>query len=224
MELRLRLFGIPVQVELIFFLIVWLIGRRAGDTPGRQMVWVALAFAGVLAHELGHALTARAFGATPRIVLYGMGGVTYWSPRAPLGAWKHVAVSAAGPGVGVALGLAAWVARHVAGLTRDDGLAGLALGDFIWINLGWGLFNLLPMMPLDGGNILAAGLGGLLGARGRLTARWVSIVVALAAGAFALVAGAYFVAALCALFIYTNVQGLRAERTPPTTAAAPPPE
>ena len=80
------------------------------------------------------------------------------------------------------------------------------------------------MMPLDGGNILAAGLGGLFGARGRVTARGVSIVVALAAGALVLARGAYFVAALCALFVYTNVQGLRAERTPRPTAPAPPPE
>lgn len=224
MEPRLRLFGIPVQVELIFFLTVWLVGPRGADGPARGLVWVALAFAGVLAHELGHALTARAFGLAPRIALHAMGGVTYWSPRQPLGAWKHVAVSVAGPGVGVALGLAAWVAKEAAGLTRDQGLARVILEDFIWINLGWGLFNLVPMMPLDGGNILAAGLGGLLGARGRLTARWVSIVVALAAGALALAGGAYFLAALCALFIYTNIQGLRAERTPPTPAPAPPPE
>jgi len=224
MEPQFRLFGIPVQVNLLFFLTVLLIRPRQGDSPALALVWVAIAFAGVLLHELGHALTARAFGQAPRIALHVMGGVTYWSPQGDLGAWKRVATSVAGPGVGVVLGLAAWVAQGVAGLTHDDGPAGVALDYFIWVNLGWGVFNLVPMMPLDGGNILAAGLEGLFGAGGRLAARGVSIVVALGVAALALAGGAYFAAALCALFIYTNTQALRAERAARRAAVAPEPE
>lgn len=224
MDLQFRLFGIPVQANLLFFLTVLLIRPREGDGPALALAWVVIAFAGVLLHELGHALTARALGQAPRIALHAMGGVTYWSPRGDLGAWKHVAIGAAGPGVGVVLGLAAWVAEGIAGLTRDEGPAGVALDYLVWVNLGWGVFNLLPMMPLDGGNILAAGLEGLFGAGGRLAARGVSVAVALGVAALALAGGAYFAAALCALFVYTNVQVLRAERAARRAAEAPTPE
>ena len=87
MDLRLRLFGIPVQVSLFFFVIVVLLRPRGGDNPALALAWVAIAFAGVLLHELGHALTARAIGQTPAIALHGMGGVTYWRQRGELSAW-----------------------------------------------------------------------------------------------------------------------------------------
>lgn len=224
MEPQFRLFGIPVQVNLLFFVIVLLIRPRGGDHPALAVAWVAIAFAGVLLHELGHALTARAFGESPRIALHAMGGVTYWSARSDLGAGKRVAVSVAGPGVGIVLGLAAWVVQGVTGLAHDGGLAGVALDYFIWVNFGWGVFNLLPMMPLDGGNILAAGLEGLFGAGGRLAARGVSIAVALGVAVVSLARGAFFGVAICALFIYSNVQALRVERAARKAALAPPPE
>lgn len=224
MEPQFRLFGIPVQVNLLFFLVVLLIHPRGGDHPALALAWLVIAFAGVLLHELGHALTARAFGQSPRIALHAMGGVTYWSARSELGAGKRVAISAAGPGVGVVLGLAAWIVQGVAGLTRDEGPAGVVLDYFIWVNLGWGVFNLLPMMPLDGGNILAGGLEGLFGAGGRLAARGVSIAVAVGAAALFLAGGAFLGAALCALFIYTNVHALRMERAARRAALSPAPE
>ena len=223
MDLRLRLFGIPVQVSLFFFVIVVLLRPRGGDNPALALAWVAIAFAGVLLHELGHALTARAFGQTPAIALHGMGGVTYWRQRGELSAWKRVATSAAGPGVGVTLGLAAWLAGILTGLGGETTVAGTLLEYFVWVNLGWGLFNLVPMLPLDGGAIVAAALEGLFGPGGRRAARYLSILVALGVAVLAVAGGAFIAAALCALFVYTNVQGLRAERHAPT-AAVPVPE
>jgi len=215
MELRLRLFGIPVQVSLFFFVIVVLLRPRGDDNPALAVAWVAIAFVGVLLHELGHALTARAFGQTPAIALHGMGGVTYWRQRGELTAWKRIATSAAGPGVGVTLGLAAWLAGIATGLAAETTAAATVLDYFVWVNLGWGVFNLVPMLPLDGGAIVAAGLEGLFGPGGRRAARYLSILVALGVAVLAVAGGAFIAAALCALFVYTNVQGLRAERDAP---------
>ncbi|HVR71191.1 MAG TPA: site-2 protease family protein [Vicinamibacteria bacterium] len=224
MEMQFRLFGIPVQVSLFFFLIVVLLRPGGGDHPALAVAWVAVAFAGVLLHELGHALTARAFGQAPRIALHGMGGVTFWRQRGPLSPAKRIATSAAGPGVGLALGLTAWVAGIATGLGTDTGPAGVVLGYFVWVNLGWGVFNLVPMLPLDGGAIMAAGLEGLFGTGGRRAARYLSMVVALGVAALAVTAGAFIAAALCALFVYTNVQGLRAEGAGEAAVAAAPPD
>jgi Zn-dependent protease len=138
--------------------------------------------------------------------------------------WKRVLTSAAGPGLGVSLGLAAWVAGVVTGLDDEAGVAGVVLGYFVWVNLGWGVFNLVPMLPLDGGAIVAAGLEGLFGPAGRRAARYLSIAVALGVAALAVAAGAFIAAALCALFVYTNVQALRAEAAGTRPADTAPPE
>ena len=47
--------------------------------------WIVIMFVGILMHELGHALTARAFRAEPAISLHGLGGVTVWQPREGIG-------------------------------------------------------------------------------------------------------------------------------------------
>ena len=220
MELQFRIFRIPVQVGLLFFLIVFLI-RPSRVVPALVVVWLALAFIGVLAHELGHALVARRFGASPRIVLHGLGGVTYWRARRDAPAWHRVAIAAAGPGIGIAIGLIARVVGEAAGIRGRPGAAGDVLWMLVWVNLGWGLLNLLPVLPLDGGAIVAAVLEGLLGPAGRTAARVLSIACAVVLAALVALGGAYIGALLFLFFVYVNVQGLRADRAAP--AVLPPP-
>jgi membrane-associated protease RseP (regulator of RpoE activity) len=214
MEFQFRLAGIPVQVSLLFFLIVYLLGPR-GEGPALLVLWAVLAFVAVLAHEMGHALVARRFGQAPRIELYGMGGVTWWRPTREMSAGQRIAVAGAGPGIGVTLGSLAWLAGRASGAHDDAGLAAAALTMFVYVNLGWGLFNLLPMLPMDGGAIVSAALEGLLGPPGRTVARIVSITCALIAALLLALGGLYIGAVLCLFFAYTNVQGLRADRTAP---------
>jgi Zn-dependent protease len=227
MDGRFRLFGIPVEVSILFFVTVVLIRpRRSAGDAALVAAWVVVAFVSVLLHELGHALAGRAFGQHPRIRLFAMGGVTSWRAREPLSAWKRTVIAAAGPSVGIVLGAAAWATSVVSGLKRRDGPAAVVLEDFVFANFGWGVFNLLPMMPLDGGNIMAAVLEGLAGRHGRRLARVVSILFAVAVAVLLASAGAYVATALCALFVYANIQGLRAEfqapaTTRPETAAGP---
>ena len=58
-------------------------------------------------------------------------------------------------------------------------MAAHILSYFVRVNLGWGVFNLFPMLPLDGGAILAAALEGLIGPAGRRVAHGLSIALAL---------------------------------------------
>ena len=81
-SVQFRLFGIQVHVDLFFLVLAVLIGGRGiRESPVLLVSWVAIVFASVLLHELGHALSARAFGQQPVISLYGLGGVTAWRQR-----------------------------------------------------------------------------------------------------------------------------------------------
>jgi hypothetical protein len=77
------------------------------------------------------------------------------------------------------------------------------------VNFGWGVLNLLPMLPLDGGNVMTQLLNALTGGRGERPARVVSIVVASLAVAVALLFQYWWGGLLAASFIASNVRGLR---------------
>jgi membrane-associated protease RseP (regulator of RpoE activity) len=84
--------------------------------------------------------------------------------------------------------------------------------DFVlWVNLGWGILNLLPILPLDGGHIAASIAGMVAGRSGRIAARIFSIVLTVVIGLWALVAGQWWIAILGVVLTMANVQGLRAE-------------
>ncbi len=132
-------------------------------------LWIAAVFTSIVAHELGHALAAQAYGMAPRIVLYGMGGVAVYRPVRK--SWtSRVLIAAAGPGAGfllaglivvcgVAMGYAVRLDPfnfRVGSGTLIDGRLGLFVRDMLFVNVFWGLLNLLPIQPLDGGNITAA--------------------------------------------------------------------
>src|SRR5262245_9258768 len=84
----MKIFGIPVSVKPTFFLVMALLGYNQRQEPAMLIAWVAVVFVSVLLHELGHALTAKAFGGVPAIELYGLGGLTRWSAEPPLSPLK----------------------------------------------------------------------------------------------------------------------------------------
>ncbi len=68
---------IPVTIRPSFLLIAVLIGLGVGD-PVFVVAWALVVFVSIVIHELGHALTARGFGAEVTIELNGVGGLTRW--------------------------------------------------------------------------------------------------------------------------------------------------
>ena len=184
--LRFRAFGFPVRVEWSFFLIaLFLYGTRDMQF---FFVWIAVLLPSILVHELGHAFAARGLGAKPSIVIHSFGGYTaYMPPREPTRR-ESIGVSLAGPFAGFGLGLVVVGVAFVAGFAIDldiyatDDVARRTIGLAILINLGWGLLNLLPMLPLDGGHVVEQLLPGDVLTRHRRAAM-ISVVVALAASA-----------------------------------------
>ena len=205
----LQIFGFPLRIDPFFFVTAWLIGGR--QEPLWMVVWVVIVLTGVLAHELGHAFAGRRLGMAPWIQLMAFGGMTGWRQPRPLTPGQQIFISAAGPAVGITIGGAVLLAG-TAGLFAGASPSLLRVLDFVlWVNLGWGVLNLLPILPLDGGHIASSLAGIVAGNRGRVAARVFSIILTVTIGLWALVAGQWWIAVLGAVLTYANVQGLRAE-------------
>ena len=174
MSVEFNLFRIPIRIHLWFWLMaLWLWTLNSEQGWAGLMIWVGIVFQGILMHELGHALVGRAYGRQPRIELVALGGLTWWEQREPLSPGKSLAVSIAGPAVGIVVGLVALVVMDSLALPEAS-LARYAFASLIYVNLGWGLLNLLPVLPLDGGNIVASLMEFFAPSRGRLFACYVS--------------------------------------------------
>ena len=206
--LRLRVAGTPVLLEWTFLVWTVLIGATLGD-PAMAVAWLVIVTVSILVHELGHAAALRGWGVPSRIVLHVMGGVTTHEAALPT-RWSRIAVSLAGPAAGMLLlGLpavlvdAAWPAPD----PWDD-----VLYLVVWVNLGWAVVNLLPVLPLDGGHVAHELLDAGTRGRGELPARWLSVLIAGAAGAWALANGFMFGAVFAGFFVIDNLQAIRGRR------------
>jgi Zn-dependent protease len=180
-DLHFSLLGIPVRVHPLFWVIAAVLGFNAAPPEAKNpllylFVWIAAVFLAVLVHELGHALVMRSYGFSPWVTLYGLGGLTsagqahaYRSRGADT--WGQILISAAGPGAGFLL------AAAIVGLLVlfGPGVEIFLIGGFLpYVSVGgligslvftafvqyvlvvcifWGIINLLPVYPLDGGQI-----------------------------------------------------------------------
>lgn len=214
--LRFTLFGFPLRVQPWFFLTAFLIGPRVAD-PMRVGIWIVVAFLGVVLHELGHAFAGRAYGLEPHIELHGFGGTTSWTAGRPLSPLQRVAVTAAGPGVGIAVGGVVMVVAQSVAPAPGSPLA-WTLGDLLWVNLGWAVLNLVPILPLDGGAIVAALAERVWGRRGLAAAHVVSLALAAAAAVWALLTGRWWLAIVAGVLAALNFQAVRGR---PARQAAP---
>jgi Zn-dependent protease len=161
--MRFRLFGVDVQVQMFFWLTAAFLAYR-DLTEGRYAlvaVWVAVVFVSVLVHELGHAMAIKRHGIEPEITLHGMGGTTSWRPHPSMSRLDHIVISLAGPFAGFALAAVVYaVVRLAPGLVFKLPVLGQ---ETVWrlleVNIGWGIMNLIPVLPFDGGHVLEQTLG-----------------------------------------------------------------
>jgi Zn-dependent protease len=217
MNLSFPLGKIPVHIHVSFFIMTFLLGAGMSTTDLRiTMLWIVIVLVSVLLHELGHALMGIAFGLSPQIDLHGMGGTTSWTERGKqhLSAPKKIAISLAGPLVGIVIGKSIQILAESGRLTLSP-MASVGIGMVVVVNLWWGLLNLLPILPLDGGNVMAQVFAIVTGGRGQRAAHILSIVVAVAGGGFALLTGSWWPAMLAGMLAYQNFRALVPEQRPP---------
>jgi stage IV sporulation protein FB len=204
--LGFSLAGIPVRIEPAFLVIIAILGINPVDPQPLYIAsWVLIATMSVLVHELGHAVVFRVFGIRPAITLHGFGGLT--SGSGALTPWREIGVSLAGPlSALVLLGLpAVWLERSG---TVTSAEAQVFVSQAVWINIGWSLLNLVPVLPLDGGHVFEALAEMTAKGRGRRIAAVVSVAVAAGLGLLALRYGLLFGALLAAMFAGINLTEL----------------
>lgn len=170
-----KLFGIEVGVNitwfLIFFVLVFSMAGSIEELSGLSTVmstaWAVVAtlllFASVIAHEYGHALTARTFGiGTHKIILHVFGGIAFLEsePRKPL---HEFFIALAGPAVSIALALVFGLMWWALDFQFYSNVAGMVIGNLAILNLFLGVFNCVPGFPLDGGRVVRAIVWGATG-------------------------------------------------------------
>ncbi len=181
---RLRVMGFPVRVKPGFLVFCALIVALYEGTRG---LWFAGSLALLtLTHELGHAWAARSCGAEAEIALDFMAGYTSFSPSQPLSNGQRAGIAVAGPLAEIVPGLVALLVLGANPFSIDSVTATDARLAIWWSGPILGLVNLLPLVPLDGGSILSAGLDGAAPGRGRQWALWWSLGASLVAVAVAM--------------------------------------
>ncbi len=149
-----RALGFPVNVQPGFLMLlgVYTLFSLQRQEPLILLAsWCVIVFVSILVHELGHAVVSRRLGCrVGTIEIHGMGGHVTHSRTT---AGNQLRISLAGPGAGFLIGLPV-LGALMSGWIPDDPIAQGIARDIVFVNVGWGILNLLPMMPLDGGNAL----------------------------------------------------------------------
>jgi Zn-dependent protease len=200
-----RFAGIDVFLHPTLLLILFLPTVTQGGPVG--LLLVVSAFACILLHEFGHALTAQRFGiGTSDITLYPIGGVARLN-RIPRSPGAELLITLAGPAVNFAIavglmGLSLLGVFEVLGGTVERFVANL-----IYFNVGVALFNMIPAFPMDGGRVFRALLSGWLGrARATEVAAGLGQFLAVCFGVFCLFHG-MLPELFIAVFIFLAARG-----------------
>jgi hypothetical protein len=140
---------IPVAIHPFFWVCAALIGWLNSASFLGVVVWIGIIFFSVLFHEFGHALTAVAFRQSARIQLVALGGLTaYEGPK--LKFWQQFIIVFNGPFFGFLLFLGSTFLLQM----QWPPLMTAILKMTQIANLFWSIVNLLPVLPLDGGQLL----------------------------------------------------------------------
>jgi Zn-dependent protease len=238
-DIHFRLAGIPIRVHPFFWLVTLVMGLGgSGDTrPEELLTWILVVFISVVVHELGHAFLQRRFGGRPWITLHGIGGMASCDdcddrPR------SQILIALAGPAAGFLLAAMVFVVIRLTGRAGGWTVSSIRPAGFIdypllggllffepfgstiannfilnmlWVNIVWGLVNLLPVYPLDGGRVAREVLTLRHPRRGII---W-SYQLSMAAGAAMAVYGLFawqslFVAVMFGYLAYSSYQALQA--------------
>jgi stage IV sporulation protein FB len=196
---------IPLKITPAFFVTAALIGFLNSHSLVWTLVWVAIIFVSVLFHELGHALTAMLFGQSPRIELIAFGGLTI--PEGPkLKPWKEFAVIFMGPCFGFLLFVGASILLQ---FPYGTAFARSALEKFRYVNLFWTFVNLLPILPLDGGQLVRVVLDWIFGPKSMKFALYISFLFATLLSIVFFLIGLFLIGAIFLIFAFQSIEGLR---------------
>lgn len=199
-----KVFGIPVRLD-ISLVILLLLMLSYFPSPFAGIFGFVLLMCSIVLHELGHSLTARAFGC--RVIdirLTFIGGMARMNSL-PRKAWQEMLVAIAGPAVSLlialfAINLAKPETVFVPAYNKEMELFASTWQQVFYYSFGWGnlflfFFNLLPAFPMDGGRVVRSLLQQFF--TSRLRATWIAARIGRAMAVFF---------AVCAVLNIFNVQ------------------
>jgi len=210
-----RFRGVPIRAHWTLGLVALfdcMLYFRMGLPWWLAPVLVALLLLSVLLHEGGHALATRAVGGRcSEIMLWALGG--YAQCTIPMRAGAHLLTSIMGPLVNVGLWAGSIAVLALFPTIADNGILGLCLAYFAYVNLRLALINAIPCHPLDGGHATTALLWGAVGLHRAV--RW-TVPIGFVASALVAVYGLYINQIFLVLFgawlfyvTYTEQRNLR---------------
>lgn len=174
-DLNFRLAGVDVRVHPMFWIVGLLMGL-SDPKPVHVLLWMSAVFISIVVHEMGHVLAFGAYRVPSHVVLHAFGGLAVPDRTPPRNTAAEVFIALAGPLAGFALAGVIVVGLALSGRPvqfRWGGALGFSIfpprllsqpgepfdpltilvADMIFINVFWGLVNLLPVFPLDGGRV-----------------------------------------------------------------------
>lgn len=205
---RLLGFDVKVQSGFVIFmaLIVFLYRSEFG-------LWLAGSIAVLtLVHELGHAVAARRTGAHAEISLGFLAGYASYRPTRELTRREQAWISFAGPLVHITVAVIVLLAMGVDPLSIDSIRDSPASAAIWWAGPVIGGMNLIPVLPLDGGNIVTYGLDAIVPGKARRLMLWFSIAVSVVASLVLVISGRSGFVLFIGFLLITQVQMLQAGR------------
>jgi Zn-dependent protease len=203
---------IPGRIPITIFPSFWILAALIaflfveGDVL-KMVIWVFVIFISVLFHEFGHALTALLFGRSPRIELVAMGGLTYHDGD-KLPYWKQFFITLNGPVFGFMIVIGTFLLKDI----WPTGYAGQLLQQILVVNVIWTLVNLIPVLPLDGGQLLRLTLEKFFAYKGLRYAFLWSAILSLAFCLLLFLTQNFLAGAIFFLFAFENFDNYRKSR------------
>jgi stage IV sporulation protein FB len=211
--------GIPVYIENGFWLflsVTWLLMLYWQKNLVDSLIFCLVIFISLLGHEAGHAFAARHFKLYPIHISLVMFGGYVRHPATQRG--RSLIITLAGPAISFALCLAGLI---LGSSLQNNGT--VLMGHFLFLchlmfilNLFWGLFNMLPIFPMDGGKAcLYAFCYRFDDQQAMLRTAWLSLGTILVITPLALIyTGSILIILFLAMFGHQNYQIIKSLRSP----------
>ncbi len=192
---------IPISIHPFFWIFAAVIGFLMSGTILGAVLWIFIILVSVLMHEMGHAVTSIIFKQNPHIQLVALGGLTSYEGK-NLKYWQQFIIVLNGPLFGLLLCGISTVVLWSGIFQMPVILKTFKILQIV--NLFWSIVNLLPVLPLDGGQLLRIALEGAFGVKGFKISLLVGFIIAalLALGCFAM--RFYLMGALFFLFAFQS--------------------
>jgi stage IV sporulation protein FB len=193
---------IPIRIHPYFWVIIFLLGFSSFQEIVPSLLFVGIACVSVLVHEFGHALTAYAFGQRVNVELVALGGMTHHN-GVKLKLWQEFLVVLNGPLAGLLLAFLTYEIKNAVNFPRTS-IPYFILSVFLNVNIFWTIINLIPVLPMDGGQLFRIIFEKIFGLKGVKFSFFVSMILAGVLAALCFYLQEIFPAAILLIFVFEN--------------------